>query len=95
MPTLKWFPGSGPPRSFPLYKPVSTIGRALGNDVAITSSKMAETHAQVLFDGRDFNLEEGDKAGEAVPSMNPINHASTGAGGERDKVGPYVRAADD
>jgi len=66
MPTLKWFPAAGPPRSYPLFKPVSTIGRAMGNDVAITHSSMAETHAQVLFDGRDFNLEEVDKHGEIL-----------------------------
>ena len=66
MPTLKWFPAAGPPRSYPLFKPVSTIGRALGNDVAIISSSMAETHVQVLFDGRDFNLEEVDKHGEIL-----------------------------
>ena len=30
MPILKWFPPQGSPRTFVLYKPVSTIGRALG-----------------------------------------------------------------
>ena len=35
MPILKWFPPQGSPRTYVLYKPVSTIGRALGNDVAI------------------------------------------------------------
>ncbi|MGO8992856.1 MAG: sigma 54-interacting transcriptional regulator [Polyangiaceae bacterium] len=68
MPTLKWFPPQGSPRSFPLYKPVSTIGRALGNDVALPQAggALAETHVQVLFDGRDFNLEEVDKQGEIL-----------------------------
>jgi transcriptional regulator with GAF, ATPase, and Fis domain len=66
MPTLKWFPPEGAPRAFLLLKPVSTIGRALGNDVAVPSPKLAETHAQVLFDGRDFNLEEVDKHGEIL-----------------------------
>jgi transcriptional regulator with GAF, ATPase, and Fis domain len=64
MPTLKWFPPQGSPRTFVLYKPVSTIGRALGNDVAVPGSALAETHAQVLFDGRDFNLEEIDRIAE-------------------------------
>ena len=66
MPTLKWFPNQGAPRHFTLFKPVSTIGRALGNDVAVPTPGIAETHAQVLFDGRDFNLEEVDKAGEIL-----------------------------
>ena len=66
MPILKWFPPQGQPRTFVLYKPVSTVGRALGNDVAIPSHGLAETHIQVLFDGRDFNLEEVDKQGEIL-----------------------------
>jgi len=51
---------------FSLFKPVSTIGRALGNDVAVPTPGISETHAQVLFDGRDFNLEEIDRAGEIL-----------------------------
>src|SRR5512138_2114267 len=66
MPILKWFPPNGQPRTFVVYKPVSTIGRALGNDVAVASQGVCETHAQVLFDGRDFNLEEVDKTGEIL-----------------------------
>ncbi|HEY8089160.1 MAG TPA: sigma 54-interacting transcriptional regulator [Polyangiaceae bacterium] len=66
MPLLKWFPPQGQPRTFVLYKPVTTVGRALGNDVAIPSHGLAETHVQVLFDGRDFNLEEVDKQAEIL-----------------------------
>jgi len=49
-----------------LHKPITTVGRALGNDVALPSTELAETHAQILFDGRDFNLEEVDKQGEIL-----------------------------
>jgi transcriptional regulator with GAF, ATPase, and Fis domain len=66
MPILKWFPTQGPPRTFVLHKPVTTVGRALGNDVAVAGDGLAETHAQVLFDGRDFNLEEVDKQAEIL-----------------------------
>jgi transcriptional regulator with GAF, ATPase, and Fis domain len=66
MPILKWFPPQGSPRTYVLYKPMSTIGRALGNDVAIATQGIGDTHAQVLFDGRDFNLEEIDKSGEIL-----------------------------
>jgi transcriptional regulator with GAF, ATPase, and Fis domain len=68
MPTLKWFPPQGAPRAFTIFKAVSTIGRALGNDVALpqAGASLSETHAQVLFDGRDFNLEEVDKHGEIL-----------------------------
>jgi transcriptional regulator with GAF, ATPase, and Fis domain len=64
MPILKWFPSQGHPRTFVLHKPVTTLGRALGNDVALAGDGLAETHAQVLFDGRDFNLEEIDRHAE-------------------------------
>jgi transcriptional regulator with GAF, ATPase, and Fis domain len=66
MPILKWFPSQGPPRAFVLHKPVTTLGRALGNDVALAGDGLAETHAQVLFDGRDFNLEEVDKQADIL-----------------------------
>ena len=55
MPILKWFPPQGAPRSFVLYKPVTTVGRALGNDVALPSGQVAETHAQ----GRIVSVLEG------------------------------------
>jgi transcriptional regulator with GAF, ATPase, and Fis domain len=66
MPILKWFPPQGSPHTFVLHKPVTTVGRGLGNDVALTTGDVADTHAQVLFDGRDFNLEEIDKHGEIL-----------------------------
>ena len=64
VPTLKWFPSQGSPRTFVLYKHVSTIGRALGNDVAIPTPGIGETHAQIIFDGRDFNVEAVGKETE-------------------------------
>ncbi|MGZ3473548.1 MAG: GAF domain-containing protein, partial [Polyangiales bacterium] len=66
MPTIRWFPPKGPPRAFAVYKPVTTLGKALGNDVAIDGGGVAEHHAQVVFDGRDFNLEEIDRQGEIL-----------------------------
>ena len=45
---------------------MSTIGLALGNDVCVKGERVAQTHAQVLFDGRDFNLEEVDKQAEIL-----------------------------
>jgi cyclic beta-1,2-glucan synthetase len=37
---------------------------------------------------------DGDRAGELFSLLNPINHASTGAGIHRYKVEPYVVCAD-
>ncbi len=66
MPTIRWFPRQGPPRAYAVYKPVTTLGRALGNDVALEAAGLADHHAQVVFDGRDFNLEEIDRHGEIL-----------------------------
>jgi transcriptional regulator with GAF, ATPase, and Fis domain len=61
MPTLKYFAAAGAPRIYSVHKPVTTIGKALGNDVAIAGRGVADHHAQILFDGRDFQLEELDR----------------------------------
>ncbi|MBP9113573.1 MAG: sigma 54-interacting transcriptional regulator [Polyangiaceae bacterium] len=64
MATLKWFPAQGRPRVFSVTKPVTIVGRGLSNDVSVDTAKIADAHAQILFDGRDFNLEEIDKAAD-------------------------------
>ena len=64
MPTLRYFVAAGAPRVYCVHKPLTTIGKALGNDVAVPGVGMSEHHAQILFDGRDFSLEELDKDGE-------------------------------
>jgi len=47
-----------------LHKPVTTLGRALGNDIAIPDASVAHHHAQIVFNGRDFQLEEVDRDAE-------------------------------
>jgi transcriptional regulator with GAF, ATPase, and Fis domain len=64
MPTLKYFASAGAPRVYCVHKPLTTIGKALGNDVAVKGAGVADHHAQILFDGRDFVLEELDRDGE-------------------------------
>ena len=61
MPTLKYFAAAGAPRLYCVHKPVTTIGKALGNDIAVSGPGVADHHAQILFDGRDFQLEELDR----------------------------------
>jgi len=46
-----------------LHKPISTIGRALGNDVVVADASLHHHHAQIVFNGRDFQLEEMDRDG--------------------------------
>jgi transcriptional regulator with GAF, ATPase, and Fis domain len=66
MPTLKYFPPEGGAREYSVHKAVSTIGRSLDNDLCLPSPDVAQHHAQILFDGRDFNLEEGDRQAEIL-----------------------------
>ncbi len=63
MPTVRWVAREGRPKSFPVYKKITSIGRAAANDVAIDEPTLAEYHAQIVFDGRDFNLGEVDRYG--------------------------------
>jgi transcriptional regulator with GAF, ATPase, and Fis domain len=57
MATLRYFPPSGPPQLYPLHKPITTIGRAAGNDIAIPNATLESHHAQIVFSGRDFEIE--------------------------------------
>jgi transcriptional regulator with GAF, ATPase, and Fis domain len=66
MATLRYYPPDGEPSIVPVHKPVTTLGRALGNDVVLPDESVAHTHAQIVFDGRDFQLEEVDKHGEIL-----------------------------
>ncbi|MDP3274554.1 MAG: sigma 54-interacting transcriptional regulator [Deltaproteobacteria bacterium] len=60
MPCLRWIGGAGRGQLFPIYKAVTSIGRGGGNDVSLDAAGVAEHHAQVVFDGRDFSLDEVD-----------------------------------
>ncbi len=66
MPTLRYFPPKGQPQIHNVHKPITTIGASQGSDLCIGAPGVAETHAQVIFDGRYFNLEEVDRKGELL-----------------------------
>jgi len=61
MPSLKQILPSGPPQLLPIYKKITSIGSAGGNDVVISGEGIADYHVQIVFDGKDFNLAEIDK----------------------------------
>jgi transcriptional regulator with GAF, ATPase, and Fis domain len=63
MPTLKYYAAEGSPRIYSVHKPVTTIGKAPGNDLVIAGDGIAPSAAQIAFDGRDFIVEETDKNG--------------------------------
>jgi transcriptional regulator with GAF, ATPase, and Fis domain len=61
MPTLRVFAPEGVPTVYYIHKPVTTIGRAPDNDVPVVAPGVGDHHVQVVFDGRDFVLEEVDR----------------------------------
>jgi transcriptional regulator with GAF, ATPase, and Fis domain len=87
MPTLKYFAAAGAPRVYLIHKPVTTIGRGLGNDVAVPAAGVAEHHAQVMFDGRDFMLEEIDRDAEIAINGKKKRRARL-SHGDRVQLGP-------
>ncbi|HSC86794.1 MAG TPA: FHA domain-containing protein, partial [Polyangiaceae bacterium] len=64
MATVRYFPPKSAPQLFALHKPVTTIGRALGNDIHIPDATVHAHHAQIVFNGRDFQFEEVDASAE-------------------------------
>lgn len=66
MATLRYFPPNREPQLVAIHKPVTTLGRELGNDVYLEEADVADHHAQIVFDGRDFQIEELDKRGEIL-----------------------------
>jgi transcriptional regulator with GAF, ATPase, and Fis domain len=64
MAIVRYYPSEGSPKLFLLHKPVSTIGRSMGNDIHVPDASVSDHHAQIVFDGRDFQLEEMDRQAE-------------------------------
>ena len=67
MPCLRWIGTNGRGQLFPIYKSVTTLGSAGGNDVLLPAPGVASWHAQIVFDGRDFSLDESDPVAESAP----------------------------
>jgi transcriptional regulator with GAF, ATPase, and Fis domain len=64
MPSLRvTLPGKGP-KVFHLYKKITSIGSNEENDIVIPDPLLADSHAHVHFDGRDFNVTSIDKHGD-------------------------------
>ena len=66
MPSIKWIRPEGRPKVYSVFKKLTAIGRAGGNDIAIEDRSLADYHAQIVFDGREFNLNEVDREGEIL-----------------------------
>lgn len=68
MPSLKWIRSSGPPQVFAVLKPVVLIGSNDACDVVLpgSGSGLVGHHAQLIFDGKGFQLEEASQEGEIL-----------------------------
>lgn len=64
MAMLRYFPPAGGPKLYAISKPVVAVGRGEGNDVYLDDPSVLEHHAQIVFNGRDFQIEELDRAAE-------------------------------
>ncbi len=64
MPCVRWIGAAGRGQVFPIYKAITSIGRAGGNDISLDGLGVADHHAQIVFDGRDFSLDEVDPVAE-------------------------------
>jgi transcriptional regulator with GAF, ATPase, and Fis domain len=61
MAMVRYYPAEGVPTLIAIHKPLTTLGRALGNDVHLPDPSVSDHHAQIVFNGRDFQLEELDR----------------------------------
>src|SRR6186713_1517625 len=86
MATIRFFPSEGAPVLLALHKPLSTIGRALGNDIHLPDASVASHHAQIVFNGRDFQLEEADREAEILINGKKKRRARL-ANGDRLQLG--------
>jgi transcriptional regulator with GAF, ATPase, and Fis domain len=66
MPSLRVVLPGKSPKVYHLYKKITSIGRGEENDIALSDPLLADSHAHVHFDGRDFNITAIDKNGDLV-----------------------------
>jgi transcriptional regulator with GAF, ATPase, and Fis domain len=64
MATLRYFSPEGAPKLLPVHKPLMVLGRGSGNDLSLRGERVLEHHAQIVFNGRDFQIEELDRDAE-------------------------------
>ncbi len=64
MPSLKLICAEGPPKLFSIFKKITSIGCGRENDICVPDCELQNHHAQIVFDGRDFNILAGPKTGK-------------------------------
>jgi len=86
MPTLKYYVTEGSPRLYSVHKPVTTVGKAPGNDLVIRGEAVLPNHLQIAFDGRDFVIEELKRTGTMTINGKKKRRARL-VHGDRIKIG--------
>jgi len=66
MPSLRVTLPGGAPKVYSLYKKITSIGRSTDNDVILGDPLLADSHAHIHFDGRDFHITVIDKNGDLL-----------------------------
>ncbi len=61
MPSLRITQTTGRPHTVTLFKPITTLGRGAACDITVDDTQVAELHAQLVFDGRDFSIAEAER----------------------------------
>ena len=89
MPTLKYYVEKGSPRLYSVHKPVTTVGKAQGNDVVIQGDEVLPNHLQIAFDGRDFIIEELERTGSLTINGKKKRRARL-VHGDRVKIGSTI-----
>ncbi len=64
MATLRYFAGHGAPQVIAIHKALMVLGSGSSNDVPLSGEGVLRHHAQIVFNGRDFQLEELDRSAE-------------------------------
>ena len=58
MPVLTWLSANTRRSVYRIVKSITTIGASVGNDLVFDDVHLADFHAQIVFDGRDFHISE-------------------------------------
>ena len=64
MPTLRVTQPGQSPKVHSLRRRITSVGRSPENDICIADPLVPDSMAQILFDGRDFQISAFDRAGE-------------------------------
>ena len=72
-----------------MRKPITNIGRAPGNDIVVPQASVESQHAQIVFSGRDFEI-EGLSGGDSTLINGKRKRRARLVNGDRLQLGEAV-----